>query len=48
MPDTTNDQYSEARTLLKMRQNDLVQTEQAMEKLFELYEAGTISNNDLG
>jgi site-specific DNA recombinase len=43
MVDTTNDQYSETRTLLKMRQKDLVQTEQAIEKLFELYEDGTIA-----
>jgi len=45
MVDTTNDQYSETRTLLEMRQKDLVQIEQAIEKLFELYEDGTISKH---
>ena len=43
MIDETNDQYSEAETLLEMRQNDLSQAEEAIEKLFELYEDGTIS-----
>ncbi|MCC5466175.1 hypothetical protein LMF89_12500 [Pelosinus sp. Bkl1] len=43
MVDATNDQCSETRTLLEMRQKELVQTEQAIEKLFELYEDGTIS-----
>ena len=43
MIDETSDQYSEMETLLAMKQKELVQTEQAIEKLFELYEDGTIS-----
>ena len=43
MIDETSDQYSEMETLLAMQQKELVQTEQAIEKLFELYEDGTIS-----
>jgi len=43
MVDATISQYSEIATLLEIKQKELVQTEQAIEKLFELYEDGTIS-----
>jgi len=41
--DETSAQYSEMETLLSMKQKELVQMEQAIEKLFELYEDGAIS-----
>lgn len=43
--DETNGQYSEMETLLEMKQKELVQIEQAIEKLFELYEDGTVSKH---
>jgi DNA invertase Pin-like site-specific DNA recombinase len=45
--DETNEQYQEIEALLEMKQRELVQTEQAIGKLFELYEEGTISKQRL-
>ena len=47
MVDETNGQYREMETLLKMNQKELIQIEQAIEKLFELYEDGVISKKRL-
>lgn len=43
MIDATNGQFVETETLLAVRQKELQQTEQAIEKLLDLYEEGMIS-----
>ncbi len=43
MVDETNEQQRELSELLSVKEKELVQTEQAMERLFELYEDGTIT-----
>ncbi|SCM81008.1 hypothetical protein KL86SPO_31187 [uncultured Sporomusa sp.] len=43
----TNAQYRELKSLIEMKQKELEQTEQAIEKLFELFEDGAITNQRL-
>jgi DNA invertase Pin-like site-specific DNA recombinase len=47
MVDETNEQQQEIEALFEIKQRELAQTEQAIEKLFELYEDGTISKQRL-
>ncbi|SMD17234.1 hypothetical protein [Sporomusa malonica] len=45
--DEVNEQYQELETLFEMKQKELAQTEKAIEKLFELYEDGSITKQRL-
>jgi hypothetical protein len=47
MVDETNEQQQEIEALFEIKQRELAQIEQAIEKLFELYEEGTVSKQRL-
>lgn len=47
MVDEINEQYQELQALIEMKQKELGKTEQAIEKLFELFEDGAITKQRL-
>ncbi len=47
MVDETNAQHRELNALIEMKQKEFEQTEQAIEKLFELFEDGAITKQRL-